>query len=183
MDVKSAWTKRHTDAVTKLKHIICSYPILRQYDHTRPIIVVSDASDYAIGGALIQYYDDNPCAVAYVSRRLSPAERNYSVQEKECLAIKYCLGKFKHYVLATNITVKCLSDHQSLQYLTKGHPINGQAGGRIARWAHELSGYDYKIEYLPGKKNVVGDILSRLISAEDASAESSRPRDLKVLLV
>ena len=55
MDVKSAWTKRHTDAVTKLKHIICSYPILRQYDHTRPIIVVSDASDYAIGGALIQY--------------------------------------------------------------------------------------------------------------------------------
>ena len=115
--------------------------------------------------------------MAYVSRRLSPAERNYSVQEKECLAIKYCLGKFKHYVLATNITVKCLSDHQSLQYLTKGHPINGQAGGRIARWAHELSGYDYKIEYLPGKKNVVGDILSRLISAEDASAELSRPRD------
>ena len=165
VDVKKAWTSKHTDAVNKLKHTICSYPVLRQYDHTKPIVVVSDASDYAIGGALIQYYGDDPCAVAYASRRLSAAEKNYSVQEKECLAIKYCLGKFKHYVLATNITVKCLSDHQSLQYLTKGHPINGQAGGRIARWAHELSGYDYKIEYLPGKKNVVGDILRRLISA------------------
>ena len=116
---------------------------------------MSDASAYAIGGALIQYYDDNPCAVAYVSRRLTPAEENYSVQEKECLAIKYCLSKFKHYVLATNITVKCLSDHQSLQYLTKGHAINGHAGGRIARWENELSAYNYKIEYLPGRKNVV----------------------------
>ena len=183
VDVKKAWTSKHTDAVNKLKHTICSYPILRQYDHTKPIVVVSDASDYAIGGALIQYYGDDPCAVAYASRRLSAAEKNYSVQEKECLAIKYCLGKFKHYVLATNITVKCLSDHQSLQYLTKGHPINGQAGGRIARWAHELSGYDYKIEYLPGKKNVVGDILSRLISAEDASSESNRPRDTSDSLI
>jgi hypothetical protein len=38
------------------------------------------------------------------TRRLSAAEKNYSVQEKECLAIKYCLGKFKHYVLATNMS-------------------------------------------------------------------------------
>ena len=191
VDVKKTWSTAHTDAVNKLKHIVCSYPILRQYDHKRPIVVVSDASDYAIGGALIQYYEDGgdtkkplPCAVAYVSRRLTSAERNYSVQEKECLAIKYCLDKFKHYVLATNITVKCLSDHQSLQYLTKGHPINGQAGGRIARWAHELSGYDYKIEYIPGKKNVVGDILSRLISAEDANSvnQSINNQDLTRVL-
>ena len=119
VDVKATWTNEHTEAVRKLKHSICSYPVLRQYDHTRPIVVVSDASAYAIGGALIQYYDKSPCAVAYVSRRLTPAEVNYSVQELECLAIKYCLSKFRHYVLATNITVKCLSDHQSLQYLVE----------------------------------------------------------------
>jgi len=54
VDVKKTWSTAHTDAVNKLKHIVCSYPILRQYDHKRPIVVVSDASDYAIGGALIQ---------------------------------------------------------------------------------------------------------------------------------
>ena len=49
-----------------------------------------------------------------------PAERNYDVREKECLAIKYVLGKLRHYLLATRFTVKCLSDHKSLSYLKKG---------------------------------------------------------------
>ena len=101
------------------------------------------------------------------------------------MAIKYCLGKFKRYVLATNITVKCLSDHQSLQYLTQGHATNEHANGRIARWANELSLYNYKIEYLLGKKkfNVVGDILSRLITAESASDASTRPCDTPKSLI
>jgi hypothetical protein len=154
VDVKKAWTSKYTDSVNTLKHTRCSYPIIRQYDHTKPIVVVSDASDYAICGAPIQNYKDDPSTVAYVSQRLSTTKKNYSVHEKECLAIKYCLDKFKHYVSATNIIMECLSDHQTLQSLTKGHPINGQAGERIARWAHELSGYDYKIEYLRGRRKM-----------------------------
>ena len=43
-DVKAEWKTEHTNAVLKLKHSICSYPVLRQYDHTKPIVVVSDAS-------------------------------------------------------------------------------------------------------------------------------------------
>ena len=91
--------------------------VQRQCDHTRPIVVVSDASDYAIGGVLMQYYEELPCVVALIvlrvatRRRLTPTQMNYSEQEKakEYLVIKYCLDKFKHYVLTTNITMETMS--------------------------------------------------------------------------
>jgi hypothetical protein len=82
IDVKKAWTSKHTDSVNTLKHTICSYPILRQYNHTKPIVVVSDASDYAIGGTLIRCYKDDPGAVAYVSRWLSTTKKNYTSKKR-----------------------------------------------------------------------------------------------------
>ena len=60
---------------------------------------------------------------------MNPAERNYDVREKECLAIKYCLEKLRHYVLSTKFTIKCLSDHRSLMYLKNGRdPQRDQSG-------------------------------------------------------
>ena len=71
-----------------------------------------------------------------------------------------------------------MSDHQSLQYLKKGR----EAGGRIARWAMALSECDYQIEYLPGKKNLLGDALSRLVAIEtEHIAEGTRPRQTVVV--
>eukprot|EP01051_Picozoa_sp_SAG22_P000793 SAG22_NODE_25_length_30107_cov_28.456412_14_plen_187_part_00 len=105
------------------KEAMTRYPVLRQCDIDKPIHVVTDASATAIGGCLHQYHKDpttgeeHPCAVAYVSRRMIPAERNYSVQEIETLAIVYTLTKFRAYLLATPFKIKCLSDHSDHQSL------------------------------------------------------------------
>ena len=161
------WTKRQSDAVLALKKAITRYPVLRQFDPSKQIYVVTDASDYAIGGCLFQYHDGKPCAVQYISRQLIPAERNYDVREKECLAVKHCLDKLRHYLLCTRFTVKCLSDHKSLSYLKKGK----ETGGRIARWALALEEYDYEVEYIKGKDNDLADVLSRMVAAQDGQSE------------
>jgi hypothetical protein len=62
------------------------------------------------------------------------AEKNYSVQEQECLGVKFTVDKFRHFLLATPFVSKCLSAHHSLQLLKKGK----ETGGRIARWALAL---------------------------------------------
>ena len=78
------WTGRQSEAVLKLKRAITQYPVLRQFDQTKPIYVVTDASDYAIGGCLFQYHGEPPapCAVQYISRAMIPAERNYDGKKK-----------------------------------------------------------------------------------------------------
>ena len=86
-----------------------------------------------------------------------------------CLAIKYVLGKLKHYLLASRFTVKCLSDHRSLSYLKKGKEIVG----RIARWALALGEFDYEIEYIKGADNYLADLLSRMVAAERANASQA----------
>ncbi|CAM8999173.1 unnamed protein product [Rhodiola kirilowii] len=68
-----AWTKQCQDAFDSLKRVICEEPVLRLADHTKPFELHTDASDFAIGGVLMQ--DGHP--IAYESRKLNDTERRY----------------------------------------------------------------------------------------------------------
>ena len=92
--------------------------------------------------------------IAYTSRSLSSAERNYSATEKECLAVKWDIWKMRDYLEGYHFTV--LTDHQSLKWLGK---IDNPSG-RLARWAIELGQWDYEICYRRGAENHVADALS-----------------------
>jgi transposase InsO family protein len=60
-----------------------------------------------------------------------------------------------------------LSDHDSLKY----HKTMPQLSGRLARWIEKMAEFDYKIEHIPGVKNVVADALSRRSDLQDATPE------------
>ena len=116
-----------------------------------------DASGCGLGAALVQKdTEGGEHPVAYFSRTLSKAERNYSTTERELLAVVAAVDHFKHYIDGSHFTV--VTDHSSLKWLSKlENPT-----GRLARWATRLSQYDFDIVHKKGALNTVPDVLSRI---------------------
>ncbi|GMF24418.1 unnamed protein product [Phytophthora fragariaefolia] len=105
--------------VPSIKKSLASAPILMLPDDSKPFHGVCDASDFAIGCALMQFDDEGPeRVVSYQSRQMKPAERNYPVHDKELFAMRYALIKFRVYLLGEQ-TFAVYTDHASLRTAMK----------------------------------------------------------------
>ncbi|KAL4151860.1 hypothetical protein PRNP1_008797 [Phytophthora ramorum] len=151
------WTADCQQAFEAVKQGLTETPILAVTDQDRPFHVVCDASDFAIGCALMQLdHEGRDRVVYYQSRQLKPAERNYPVHDKERLAMKYALAKFRVYLLGSRPFV-VYTDHASLRTAIKSPHISQ----RMARWLSFFAEYNFQVKYKPGRLNVVADALSR----------------------
>ncbi|GBM92402.1 Retrovirus-related Pol polyprotein from transposon 17.6 [Araneus ventricosus] len=135
---------------------LVSPPILSQADFSKPFVLRMDASNYALGAVVLQGPAMEEHPIEYASRLLNAAESNYSTTGREALAVVWVLDKFRGYIEGSKITVA--SDHQPLKWLMKLK----SPSGRLARWALQLQSFNLNLEYIPGKSNVVADMLSRL---------------------
>ena len=143
-------------------------PILGFPDWTKPFHVHVDAYGIALGVVLSQPGKgdiDHP--IAYSSRKLSTAEKNYTTTEREGLAMVYALQKFRHYLLGASF--KMFTDHCALKYLVN-KPV---LGGRICRWLFLFQEYDFEISVKPGRLNAGPDHLSWIDSREATARETS----------
>jgi RNase H-like domain found in reverse transcriptase len=138
-----------------LKDEVKSAPVLQLADRAKPYIVTCDANDVGIGAALEQESENGPYPVAFASRKLSGAEKNYPVHERELLAIVYALKEWRPYLHGSRFFIK--TDHHPLRYLDTQTNLSK----RQMRWMETLQEYDYEIVYVKGKFNVVADALSR----------------------
>ena len=102
-----------------------------------------------------------PYAIYYISKNLAPTELNYTVIEKEFLAIIYSINKFQNYITGYPTFVHI--DHSSIKYLMKKLVTNA----RITRWMLQLQEFDITIIDRPGKENVVADFLSHFTNSDD----------------
>ena len=93
--------------------------------------------------------------IAYHSRKLNKAEKNYGITEQECLAVIDSLKHFRYIIFGYQITI--LTDHTALKEIFK----NPNYSGRRARWFLTAMDYDMEFKYIPGKHNTVADCLSR----------------------
>ena len=93
--------------------------------------------------------------VACRSRKLSSAEKNYPVLEKDMLALVDTLEEWRHYLLGVAVLV--YTDNSALSYLQK----NPKPSPRQVRWLEKMQRYDLKISHIPGRSNVAADALSR----------------------
>ncbi|POM68093.1 Retrovirus Polyprotein [Phytophthora palmivora] len=151
------WTAYCQQAFDAVKQGLTEAPILALADQDRSFHVVCNASDFAIGCTLMQLdHEGRDRVVYYQSRQLKPAERNYPVHDKELLAMKYALAKFRVYLLGNSPFV-VYTDHASLRTAVKSPHISQ----RMARWLSFFAEYNFRVEYKPGRLNIFADALSR----------------------
>ena len=131
------WTESQQTAFDSLKTKMSTAPVLRHYDLEMPCIVETDSSDFAIGAVFSQRDGEGSVRpVAYASRVMLPAELNYSIHDKEFLAIVYTFKEWRHYLEGSQQQIQVLTDHRSLEtFLT-----TKQLTRRQARWAEFIAG-------------------------------------------
>lgn len=150
------WNDECQFAFKRLIEVMCKDIVLQYPDFKEIFYLTTDASNFGIGAVISQKNNsgyDQP--IAFISRSLIAAEQNYSVTEKECLAIIWGVYEFRHYLTGRKFTI--LSDHRPLVWLD--NVID--PGARLLRWRLKLNNYNYEIQYTPGKTNFVADELSR----------------------
>ncbi|KAG0158309.1 hypothetical protein PDIDSM_5822 [Penicillium digitatum] len=157
-DQKFEWDEAAEDSFRKLKTLFSKGTIVATFDYDKPIIMETDASDYALGARLTQPGQDGKYRpVAFWSRKIIPAELNYDVHDKELLAIVSAFQVWREYLEGAKHTVTVKSDHKNLTFFTTTKVLTR----RQARWAETLAQYDFRIEHCKGTENSQADALSR----------------------
>lgn len=150
------WSAEAQSSFEQLKACLISAPVLIHPDFSKPFFVQCDASLSGVGGVLFQIRNGEEHPIAFMSKKLNTAQKNYSITELECLAAVLCVQKFRCYIEGMEFTI--ITDHASLKWLMGQKDLTG----RLARWSLKLQIFNFTIEHRKGSMNVVPDTLSRL---------------------
>ena len=136
--------------------------VLAHYDPDKDVTLSVDASPYGVGAVISHTNPDGTGKpIAFASRSLNSAEKNYAQIQREALAIIFGIQKFHTYLYGRRLTLE--TDHKPLSYIfSPTKDIPSTAAARMQRWALILSGYDYEIIHRRGSENAHADMLSRL---------------------
>lgn len=158
-----SWDTAKEEAFQQLKKRLISAPVLHYPDFSKSFTLFTDASDVGLGAVLQQ--DKN--VIAYWSKVLNKAERNYTTTEKECLAFVGALKNFRPYLIGQKFQV--ITDHSALKWLKNVK----EPTSRLMRWCLKLQDYDFDIIHRPGKDHLNADALSRWSFTPEEIAEVS----------
>lgn len=147
------WNEQATKAFESIITMIENCPTLYFMDAKAPVFMETDASDYGIGAFLYQLINGEKRAVAFMSKLLSGAQKNWATIEKECFAIYKAIQDWEYLLRDVHFTIR--TDHRNLLYLNNTSP-------KIVRWKMNIQEYDFCVEHISGEENIVADALSRL---------------------
>jgi hypothetical protein len=158
------WSEEAQFTFDNMKKVMSTCRVLALPNFGQPFTLECDASGEGIGAILMQ----NRHPLVYESQKLKGPELLYNIYDKEMLAIMHALTKFRQYLVGARFVVK--SDHNSLKYLLEQKDLNE----RQQKWVSRIQAYDFDIEFVKGKNNVVADALSRrssIYSMTDVSVD------------
>ncbi len=146
--IKWKWTEECQEAFDTIKRVITKETLLAFPDFEKEFHVYTDSSDFQLGAVIMQ--EGKP--LAFYSRKLNKAQRNYTTGEQELLSIVETLKEFRNILLGQKLVVH--TDHLNLLY-------SKMPSARMVRWRLMLEEYGAKFVHVAGEENVVADTLSR----------------------
>lgn len=147
-DFAKHWGQSQSSAFVQVKQLIAEQILLQWPDLNKPFDIETDASDYQLGAVIKQ--DNVP--VAFFSRKLTQAQRNYTTIEKELLSIVEVLAEFRSLLKGGEIRI--YTDHRNLTFTRLNNT-------RVLHWRTLIEEFAPTFFYRPGPDNLEADFLSR----------------------
>ena len=154
-----AWDKEQNNTFNKLKNACTEEDILIFFNPAKPNRIKTDGLDLAIRACLLQPDNQEKWhSIAYYSRKLSPAEQNYDIADKELLAIVACLKEWHIYIEKT-VKTTIYTNHKNFLTFTTTKTLNRKQ----VKWSELLGKYKFTIKRIAGKNNGRVDALNRRV--------------------
>lgn len=173
------WGKKQDECFQAAKDILSSETLLVHYDPEKSLVLICDASPDGVGTVLAHQDEHGERPIAFASRSLNKAEKNYSQLDREGLALIFGVKKFHKFLYGRHFTM--VTDHKPLLGLFGEHKsLPEHASPRVQRWAITLTAYDYQLKYRPGTENSA-DALSRLPLKGKTQNSDYIPEEIEML--
>jgi transposase InsO family protein len=179
-DVQTKWTSLHTDRFNRIKQILVSNAVLHQPDLSKKFYLETDASVYGIACALTQRDEFNRTVhIAFISKSLNSAERNWSTNRRETAAIVFGLIRFRPLLWGHPLPIEVLTDHMALTYMFTSTTLNST----LQSYMDVIGQFNLNVVHLKGIANKLPDALSRVYPPiiEDQTLEGEQDRNIKRL--
>ena len=154
------WGPEHDEAFSLIKKELTAAPILAYYNPKKLAVLQTDASCKGLGVCLLQ----NEKPVYFASKALTEMQKGYVAIELESLVVAWAMEKFHHFLYGNQFTLE--TDQKPLEAILS-KSLN-QATPRLQRILIRTFPYNFKIRYIPGPTNQIGDCLSRLGVQKDS---------------
>ena len=166
------WGKEQQETFDEIKARLQRPPGLSMLDTRGRFTLYSDTSKHATGSALYQVQNGSPSLIAYVSKKMPDAGKNYSIPELEMCGVAINIASFAHLLKRVDFFV--VVDHLAIVHIMKSKA--DPTSNRIKRLLEILSAYSFNLYYIKGKNMVLSDFLSR------QHGDSSNPHDIIPML-
>lgn len=154
---KIKWSSETNNSFKEIKSIIEQVTYRIQPDFSKEFILITDASAIAVGGILaLKDKENKEQMIAAYSCKLNQVQMNYSVADRELLAVVKGIEHFRHYLAGKEFQIQ--TDHQALEHIQKAR----NPTSRLLRWFLKLQEYKFRVKYIKGETNTA-DGLSRPI--------------------
>ena len=150
------WGKEQQDSFIEIKCRLTKPPVLHMPNKTGRFHLYSNTSKFATESALYQIQGGKPKLIAYTSKRLPKAARNYSFTELELCGLAINIAGFSH--LLKRVDFDAIVDHLALTHIIKSKAE--LATTRIKRLLDLINCYSFNLYYMKGKDMILSDFLS-----------------------
>ena len=151
------WEKEQQEAFEEIKKRMLKHPVLNMPNSKGRFVLYSDTSKIATGSVLYQHQDGKPRLIAYASKRMPKAAKNYSITELERCGLAINIATFSH--LLKRVDFDAVVDHLAIMHIMKSKME--PATNRVKRLLEVLSSYSFNLYYIKGKDMILSDYLSR----------------------